>query len=101
MNANELFNDFIKYCKSYEIVLGNIVIKNNEDMFILLKPANLSCDYLIYVITKDGRRENGSCSDIEELVELATYAVGDMIKTENKNPYFLKKSPKGGQCCGC
>lgn len=40
MKANELFDEFLTYCKDYEVVFDNIVITNGENTFILFKPKS-------------------------------------------------------------
>lgn len=88
MDAKELFEEFLTYCKDYESDINGIVIKNEENIFKLFEPTKKS--YLVFEATIGKAREQGSVDDIDELLEVATSTVGEeKIKVKQRNPYML------------
>lgn len=76
MNANELYEEFLKYCKNYETDIYGIVIKNETTCLKIMKPHNPEKNnYLIYEIIEKSRI-SGSVSDIEELLHLCIEIFG-------------------------
>ena len=56
MNSNELYEEFLKYCKEYEPDLWGIVMKNEDVLLRIKKPSNPDeNNYLIYEIIEKSR----------------------------------------------
>lgn len=75
MKASELYDEFLKCCKEYDIEYGNIVLKNEENIFILFKPNNNE-NSITYQIRIGSSRESGYAYDINKLISLVTTTVG-------------------------
>lgn len=75
MKASELYDEFLKCCKEYDIEYGNIVLKNEENIFILFKP-NSNENTITYQIRIGSSRESGCAYDINNLISLVTTTVG-------------------------
>lgn len=95
MNSNELYEEFLKYCKEYETDLWGIVIKKENVCLKIIKPENPNeNNYLIYEIIEKSRI-SGVVSDIDELLELCkeTFGEDSIIKSQDsdygKNNYFI------------
>lgn len=86
MNSNELYEEFLNYCKEYEIDLYGIVIKNGETCLKIMKPYNPEeNNYLIYEIIEKSRI-SGLVSNIDELLDLCEETLGE--NSINKNNYY-------------
>ena len=90
MNSFDLFEEFKSCCKDYKIELGNLIINNNGNTFILRKLQ--STDEVIFeIIPENNRRISSATSDIEELLEAAKDVVGDKIITHKQSiKYSIK-----------
>jgi len=83
LEANELYETFLSYCQDYNIEYGNIVIKNNKNIFILFKPNNNN--YIMFERRIGSARESGFCYNIDEIIALAKNTIGeDKIKVKRK-----------------
>ena len=88
MKAKELFDEFLTYCTDYELELGNIILKNNNNKFTVFSPKE-KVDYLVYQIRLEYGMEQGYSSDINELLKLAIDTVGnEKIKIEEKTKSY-------------
>lgn len=86
MNSNELYEEFLKYCKEYETDLWGIVIRKDATCLKIKKPQNPEKNnYLIYEIIETSRI-SGSVSDIDELLELCEETLGE--DSIIKNHYY-------------
>jgi len=81
----EIFEEFKTYCKDYKIELGNLILENNDNMFILYKPQ--SKEEIIFEIRCGNRRVSGSSDDIGELLEYSKDVVAELIITKEKGRY--------------
>jgi len=64
MSVNEIFEEFLTYCNNYEIILDNLIIKNEENVFILYKQNDLNKNYLIYESRIGSARQTGYIDDL-------------------------------------
>ena len=77
MNSNELYEEFLKHCREYEIDLYGIVIKRGDTWLKIMKPANPdSSTYLIYELIEKSR-VSGVVKDLNELLELCIETFGE------------------------
>lgn len=77
MNSNELYEEFLKYCKEYERDLWGIVVKKGDRCLRIKKPENPEKNnYLIYEIIEKSRI-SGTISDLNELLELLEDTIGE------------------------
>lgn len=84
MKANELYEKFLRCCKEYSMEYGNIILKNNENMFILFKSSK-DVEYIAYEIRIGSSRESGYACDMNKLIYLASTTVGsDKINLSNE-----------------
>lgn len=88
MNANELYEEFLKYCKEYEDDIFGITIKRGDVCLRIRKPQDPEKNnYLLYDII-DQSRISGVVSDIDELLELCEETIGeDSINRGNSYGY--------------
>lgn len=90
MNSNELYEEFLSYCKEYENDLFGIVIKNGETCLKITKPHNPEKNnYLIYEIIEKSRI-SGSVSSVEQLLDLCEETFGENF-INDKNYYGYGK----------
>ena len=91
MNSNELYDEFLKYCKNYEIDPYGIILKNETIYLKIMKPHNPNeSNHLIYEI-RDNARISGFVSDIDELLEICMETVGEDFIIIN-NDYGYEKN---------
>jgi len=92
MNSNELYDEFLKHCKNYEIDPYGIILKNETIYLKIMKPHNPNeSNHLIYEI-RDNARISGFVSDIDELLEICMETVGeDFIIINNDYGYEKKR----------
>ena len=86
MKSILLFEEFKTYCKEYEIELGNLIVRSEDNEFKLFKP--FKDDELLFESSYGKSRVQGTVSDIEELLEEAQYVVPDKININLKNKYM-------------
>lgn len=88
MNSNELFEEFKSYCKKYEIEVGKIVLKNDENTLNIYKPNNPETSKCLLYDVIGLSRESGIVTNINNLIDLVIDVIGnDVIITKEKNPY--------------
>ena len=87
MNSNELYEEFLNYCKEYETDLYGIVIKKEATCLKITKPHNPEKNnYLIYEIIESSR-VSGTVSNIDELLELYQETFGENFVINNDHYY--------------
>ena len=91
MNSNELYEEFLKYCKECETDLWGIVIRKGATCLKIMKPLNPEKNnYLIYEIIETSRI-SGTVSNIDELLELCEETLGEDSIIKNHDYSYGKK----------
>lgn len=83
MNANELYEEFLKCCNEYEDDIFGITIKRGDVCLRISKPHDPEKNnYLIYELIEKSRM-SGTVSDIDWLLELCVEVFGEDSVVKN------------------